>query len=58
MSLKILLFLENSEDPDEMQYVAAFHLGLHCFPQYFLGDSSKQRVNVHLLDFEAIMHLL
>ena len=22
--------LEDSEDPDEMQHNAAFHLGLHC----------------------------
>ena len=24
--------LANSEDPDEMQHSAAFHLGLHCLP--------------------------
>ena len=38
--------LANSEDPDEMLHIAAFHLGLHCLPsqnqysekelQYFL----------------------
>ena len=22
---------ENSEDPDEMLHIAAFHQGLHCF---------------------------
>ena len=26
----------NSEDPDEMQHFAAFHLGLHCLPKYLL----------------------
>ena len=27
-----------SEDPDEMLYYAAFHLGLHCLPKYlFVG---------------------
>ena len=25
--------LANSEDPDEMQHNAAFHLGLHCLLQ-------------------------
>ena len=24
----------NSEDPDEMQHYAAFHLGLHCLSKY------------------------
>ena len=24
----------NSEDPDEMQHDAAFHLGLHCLQKY------------------------
>ena len=33
-SLRIVFILENSADPDEMQYSAAFHLGLHCFSQY------------------------
>ena len=31
LSLKVVLNLVNSEDPDEMQHYAAFHLGLHCF---------------------------
>ena len=26
----VTLILANSEDPDEMQHYAAFHLGLHC----------------------------
>ena len=26
--------LVNSEDPDEMQYNAAFHLGLHCLLRF------------------------
>ena len=26
--------LANSADPDEMQHCAAFHLGLHCFPEH------------------------
>ena len=34
LSLKIVLILANSADPDEMQHYAAFHLGLHCLPKY------------------------
>ena len=33
-SLKIVLVLANSADPDEMRYYAAFHLDLHCLPKY------------------------
>ena len=33
LSLKVVLFLANSADPDEMQHNAAFHLGLHCLPK-------------------------
>ena len=31
------LFLANSADPDEMQHYAAFHLGLHCLPNFPFG---------------------
>ena len=31
--MKIVLMLANSEDPDEMQQYAAFHLDLHCLPK-------------------------
>ena len=34
LSLKVVLFLANSADLDEMQHYAAFHLGLHCLPKY------------------------
>ena len=30
--LNVVLILENSVDPDEMQHYAAFHLALHCLP--------------------------
>ena len=33
-SLKIVLILANSAEPDEMQHDAAFHLGLHYLPNY------------------------
>ena len=31
---RFVLILANSEDPDEMQHCAAFHLCLHCLPKY------------------------
>ena len=34
LSLKIVLILAKSTDPDEN---AAFHLGLHCLPKYQLS---------------------
>ena len=34
ISLKISFVLANSADPDEMPHDAAFHLGLHCLPNY------------------------
>ena len=33
-----------TEDPDEMQHYAAFHLGLHCLQNAHLGVTSIQRV--------------
>ena len=41
LSLKIVLILANSADPDEMQHNAAFHLGLHCLPKYLFSSSSE-----------------
>ena len=32
--LKIFFTFTNSADPDEMQFYAAFHLGLHCLQKY------------------------
>ena len=34
LSLMIVLVLENSAGPGEMQHYAAFHQGLHCLPKY------------------------
>ena len=34
LSLKVVLILANSTDPDQIQHDAAFHLGLNCFPKY------------------------
>ena len=33
-SMKIVLNLANSTDPDEMLHFAAFYLGLHSLPKY------------------------
>ena len=33
-SLKMIIILANSADPDEMPPQAAFHLGFHCLPKY------------------------
>ena len=33
-SLPVVLILTYSADPDEMQHVAAFHLGRHCLPKF------------------------
>ena len=43
LSLKNVLILANSEDQDEMQHYAAFHLGLHCLQKYpFRGFQYKR----------------
>ena len=34
LSLKVVLILANSADPDEMQHYAAYHLGIRCLPKY------------------------
>ena len=34
LSLRVVLILANSADPDKMQHYAAFHLALHCLPKY------------------------
>ena len=44
LSLKVILILANSADPDEMQHSAAFHQGLHCLHKYlFRGFQYKKR---------------
>ena len=45
LSLKIDYVLANSAYPDKMPHCAAFHLGLHCLPNYqvlFLGLQSSK----------------
>ena len=45
--------LANSEDPDEMQHDAAFHLGLHC-----LLKQNQSFENIFFIDIcAAIMSL-
>ena len=46
LSIKAVLILASSADPDEMQH---FHLGLHCLPNTCSGVSSIQRVNMSIM---------
>ena len=39
------LNIANSADPDKMQHYAAFHMGLHCLPQYPFRGFQYTRVN-------------
>ena len=43
MSLKIVLNLATSADPDEMPPGVAFHLGLHCLPKYVLTGIQNEK---------------
>ena len=40
--LKIFFTFTNSEDPDEMQHYAAFHLGLHCLQKFLFRGFPTQ----------------
>ena len=44
LSLKVVLILTNSADPDEMQHYAAFHLDLHCLTKNPFRVSNIQGV--------------
>ena len=57
LSLKVVLILANSEDPDEMQHYAAFHLGLHCWPKYLFRVSSIKKGFVNSVNFLAVYTL-
>ena len=55
--MKIVLFLANSADPDEMQHHAAFHLGLPCLPKYpFRGFQCTKGEGTEC--FEITYHIL
>ena len=48
LSLKINFVLTNSKDHDEMLLYVAFHLGLHCLPNYMvLGDAGKAILKIN-----------
>ena len=38
--------LANSEDPDEMQHDAAFHLGLHCLLRFKQPSGTEIHHNI------------
>ena len=48
LSLKDVLILANSADPDEMQHYATFHQGLACLPKYLLRGLQYTRVKWHI----------
>ena len=47
--VKIVSILANSGDPDEMLPYAAFHLGLHCLPDYLFMSIRVKRVNMVIM---------
>ena len=42
MSMKIVLILANSANPNKMPPYAAFHLGLHSMPKYLFGIQNEK----------------
>ena len=42
--MKIVFFLANSEDLDDMPFNAIFQVGLFCFPKYQLSDIQNEKV--------------
>ena len=42
-----LIILSNSVDPDEMSHFAAFHLGLHCLPEYQVNKERNKPIIVN-----------
>ena len=48
-----LFTFTNSVDLDEMQYYAAFHLGLQCLQKYSLRVSQIQRVKCPCLCIQS-----
>ena len=45
LSLRVVFILANSADPDEMPSNVAFHLGLHCLPEYLFNRIQNENVN-------------
>ena len=45
LSMRVVLILANSADPDEMQHYAAFHLGLHCLSKFQYKANKKNHMN-------------
>ena len=43
LPLKINFVLTNSKDHDEMLLYVAFHLGLHCLPNYIHGIRRRRK---------------
>ena len=50
VTLKVVLTLANSADPNEMQhYNAALHLGIHCLPKFPFKGYAAFHLGLHCL---------
>ena len=49
--------LANSEDPDEMLQIAAFHQGLHCFLRQS-QSSEKEIQHMKIITFDPIIYTI
>ena len=57
-SLKIVLILENSIDPDEMASSVAFYLGLHTFSKYpFIGIRRLKSTRLRIKYVNSLLSL-
>ena len=46
-----LSLIANSDDPEEMWHVAAFHLGLHCLQKYTFRGLKYTKGNIQYCPF-------
>ena len=56
LSLKVVLIIANSVDPDEMQHYAAFHQGLHCLPKYSFSGLQHKKVKYCYLQCGLLLY--
>ena len=61
LSLKVVLILANSADPDEMPSKVAFHLSLHCLPEYLFNHIQNEKFklipDVNYLSFLPVKNI-
>ena len=56
--LKLDFTFANSPYPDEMQYYAAFHLGLHCVPKFQGFPVFKEITIFRPMEFSIKLHTI